>query len=192
MEKVKKVANEMLQNAIWSIEQVNERDIKGMVDILLKANKIFVLGVGHSGLIGKIFAMKLTHLGFNCYAVGDVTIPALHSGDVMVAISYSGETSTIVTLCQKAKGFDGRIIAITSFPDSTLSKLADHSVVIRAKSKNLNFVHFSLLGDEEHSNMSGALFGLNIYLFFYGLVCKLTEITGKTPRQIDSRHANIE
>jgi len=37
MEKVKKVAKEMLQNATWSIEQLNEKDIEGMLDILLKA-----------------------------------------------------------------------------------------------------------------------------------------------------------
>jgi len=192
MEKVKKVAKEMLQNATWSVEQLNEEDIKGMIDILLKAKKIFVLGVGHSGLIGKVFAMKLAHLGFNSYVVGDVTTPTLNSGDVMVAISQSGETSTILTLCLKAKKLGGKIIAITASPNSTLSKLSDHSVFIRAKHKDIDFAHFSLLGDEAHKNMSGALFGLNIYLFFYGLICELVEATGQTPKQIDSRHANIE
>jgi len=192
MGKVKKVAKEILQNASWSIEQLKEKDIKGMVDILLKAKKIFLLGVGHSGLIGKIFAMKLVHLGFDSYVVGDVTTPALNFEDVMVAISQSGETSTILTLCRKAKKLGGKIIAITSSPKSTLSKLADHTVLIRAKSKNIDFVNFSLLGDEEHKNMSGALFGLNIYLFFYGLVCELAKIAGQTPKEIDSRHANIE
>ena len=192
MEKVKKVTKEMLQNATWSTEQLNEKDIEGMVDTLLKAKKIFVLGVGHSGLIGKVFAMKLAHLGFNSYVVGDVTTPGLKEGDVMVAISQSGETSTILTLCRKAKELGGKIIAITSSPKSTLSKLANHTVLIRAKSKNIDFANFSLLGDEAHKNMSGALFGLNIYLFFYGLICELADVTGQTPRQIDSRHANIE
>ena len=125
--------------------------------------------------------------------VEDVTTtPALNQGDAMIAISQSGKTSTILTLCQKAKEFGGKIIAITASPKSTLSKLADHTVLIRAKSKDIDFTNFSLLGDEEHSNMSGALFGLNIYLFFSGLICELTDVTGQTPRQIDSRHANIE
>ncbi len=192
MEKVKKVVKEMLHNATWSVEQLNEEDMKGIIDIFPKAKKIFVLGVGHSGLIGKVFAMKLAHLGFNSYVVGDVTTPALNSGDVMVAISQSGETPTIITLCQKAKKLGGKIIAITSSPKSTLSKLADHSVFIRAKSKDIDFANFSSLGDGEHKNMSGALFGLNIYLFFYGLICKLAKIAGQTPQQIDARHANIE
>jgi len=192
MERVKKVAKEMLQNATWSVEQLNEEDMKGMIDIFPKAKKIFVLGVGHSGLIGKVFAMKLAHLGFNSYVVGGVTTPALNSGDVMVAISQSGETPTIITLCRKAKELGGKIIAITASPNSTLSKLSDHSVFIRAKSKDIDFANFSLLGDGAHSNMSGALFGMNIYLFFYGLICELVEATGQTPKQIDSRHANIE
>jgi len=192
MEKIKKVAKEMLQNATWGIEQLNEKDIEEMVDILLKAKKIFVLGIGHSGLIGKIFAMKLAHLGFNCYVVGDAMTPALSSGDAVVAISQSGKTSTIVTLCQKTKKLGGKIIAITTSPESTLSKLADCTVFIGAKSRNIDFTNFSLLGDETHSNISGALFGLNIYLFFYGLICKLIGSTGQTPKQIDSRHANIE
>jgi len=124
--------------------------------------------------------------------VGDVTTPALNSGDVMVAISQSGETPTIITLCQKAKKLGGKIMAITSSPKSILSKLADYTVVIRAKSKDIDFANFSSLGDEEHKNMSGALFGLNIYLFFYGLICKLAKIRGQTPQQIDARHANVE
>ena len=192
MGRVKEVAKEMLHNATWSIGQLDEKDIEEMADILLRAKRIFVLGVGHSGLIGKILSMKLAHLGFDSYVVGDVTTLALRLGDVVVAISQSGKTPTILSLCQKARELGGKIIAVTASYKSTLGRLADHTVLVEAKCEDIDFANFSLLGDEAHSNMSGALFGMNIYLYFYGLVCELAKATRQTSKQIDSRHANIE
>jgi len=101
--------------------------------------------------------MKLAHLGFSSYVIGDVTTPSLKEGDLLIAISQSGKTSTILTLVKKAKKLGG-----------------------------------SLLGDEEHKNTSGALFGMNIFALFYGLICELAARTGQSPQEIDSRHANIE
>lgn len=192
MHKVKTISQEISTNMVRCLGEIDEKKIEKVLDEVLRAKRIFVLGMGHSGLIGKIFAMKLVHLGFSSHVVGDVTTPSLKRGDLLVAVSQSGETSTILTLAKKAKSLGGKVVGVTSFAASTLGDLADTSLVVAARTEEGEFPVFSLLGDEEHKNMSGALFGINIFALFYGLVCELAARTGQSPERIDSRHANIE
>jgi len=192
VERIRKTMEEMASNAIEISKNLSDQDIENMEDLLLNAGKIYTIGVGHSGLIGKILAMKLMQLGFASYVVGDVTTPGLREEDTVVAISQSGETTSVVALSKKAKKLGGKVIAITAFPQSTLGRIADHIVEIEAKASNKKFPALSVLGDEEHANLSGALFGINTFLFFYGLICDLALRAKQTPSEIDSRHANIE
>ncbi|UCG94418.1 MAG: SIS domain-containing protein [Candidatus Aerophobus sp.] len=192
MERVGKTIEEMASNAIEISKSLSDTDTRIMEDLLLNARKIYTIGVGHSGLIGKILAMKLMQLGFASYVVGDVTTPGLREGDVVVAISQSGETISVVALSKKAKKLGGKVIAITAFPQSSLGRMAEHIVKIEAKAPGKKFPALSALGDEEHTNLSGALFGINSSLFFYGLICDLVLRAKQTPSKIDSRHANIE
>ncbi|MBA7674326.1 3-hexulose-6-phosphate isomerase [subsurface metagenome] len=191
-ERVKKTMEEMALNAIEISKNLSGKDARIMEDLLLDTGKIYTMGVGHSGLVGKIFAMKLMHLGLASYVVGDVTTPGLRKRDVVVAISQSGETTSVVALSKKAKKLGGKVIAITACPQSSLGRMADHIVKIEAKAPGKKFPALSALGDEEHANLSGALFGINSFLFFYGLICDLVLRAKQTPSQIDSRHANIE
>lgn len=192
MHRAKAISQEISKNMVHVLEEIDEIQIEKVIDEILKAKKIFVLGVGHSGLIGKVLAMKLAHLGFSPYVVGNVTTPSLKRGDLLLAISQSGETSTILALVRKAKSLGGKVVAVTSFSQSTLSELADVSLGVATRIEGIEFPVLSLLGDEEHKNMSGALFGMNIFALFYGLVCELVAKTGQSPPEIDSRHANIE
>ena len=191
-ERVRKTMEEMALNAIEISKNLSDKDTKTMTDLLLDTEKIYTVGVGHSGLIGKIFAMKLMHLGLASYVVGEVTTPGLRKRDVVVAISQSGETTSVVALSKKAKKLGGKVIAITASPQSSLGRIADGIVKIEAKAPGKKFPALSALGDKGHANLSGALFGINAFLFFYGLICDLALRTKQAPSKIDSRHANIE
>jgi len=58
-----------------------------MLEALLLAKseerKILVVGAGRSGLVGKAFAMRLMHLGFNIYVMGETITPAFGVGDLV-------------------------------------------------------------------------------------------------------------
>ena len=58
--------------------------------------KIYVLGIGHSGGFGKILSMQLNHVGLRAYTVFDEINPPFKKGNLYIAISQSGETKTIV------------------------------------------------------------------------------------------------
>ena len=92
---------------------------------LLKAKRIYVAGAGRSGLIARAFAMRLLHLGYDVYVVGETVTPALAPGDTMVVFSGSGETVSMATFCATVKSLGGTICLITASPDSKISRIAD-------------------------------------------------------------------
>jgi 6-phospho-3-hexuloisomerase len=92
---------------------------------LLVAKRIYVAGAGRSGLIARAFAMRLLHLGFDVYVVGETVTPALHRGDTLVIFSGSGETHTMATFSKTVKDLGGYFCLITASADSTMSRIAD-------------------------------------------------------------------
>ncbi|XRO77324.1 6-phospho-3-hexuloisomerase [Methanocaldococcus sp. 10A] len=83
-----------------------------LINKILKAKKIFVFGVGRSGYIGRCFAMRLMHLGFNSYFVGETTTSSYEKDDLLILISGSGKTETVLTVAKRAKEINNNIVAI--------------------------------------------------------------------------------
>lgn len=92
---------------------------------MLKATRVYVAGAGRSGLIARAFAMRLLHLGYEVYVVGETVTPALVPGDTMVVFSGSGETVSMATFCATVQGLGGTICLITASPESKISRIAD-------------------------------------------------------------------
>jgi 6-phospho-3-hexuloisomerase len=92
---------------------------------MLNAQRIYIAGAGRSGIIARAFALRLLHLGFDVYVVGETITPALQPADTLVVFSGSGETHTMATFCNTVKGLGGSVCLITSSPDSTMSRIAD-------------------------------------------------------------------
>jgi 6-phospho-3-hexuloisomerase len=92
---------------------------------MLSANRIYVAGAGRSGIIARAFALRLLHLGFDVYVVGETITPALRPADTLVVFSGSGETHTMATFCNTVKELGGSVCLITASPDSTMGRLAD-------------------------------------------------------------------
>lgn len=99
-------------------------------------NKIIVVGVGKSGLVGKKIAATLTSTGAPAVVLDSVN--ALHGdlgivtdGDVVLALSYSGESEELLNLLPALKRFPVKIIAITGNPKSTLAKYSDIILNVR-------------------------------------------------------------
>jgi 6-phospho-3-hexuloisomerase len=92
---------------------------------MLVAERVYVAGAGRSGFIAKAFGMRLMHLGFDAYVVGETITPAFKAGDTLVIISGSGETLSMVSICETARELEGKICLITASQDSRMSKIAD-------------------------------------------------------------------
>jgi len=89
--------------------------------------KVIVAGVGKSGHIGEKIAATLTSTGSPAVVLHAVN--ALHGdlgvvtdGDVVLALSYSGETDELVDILPALAQFDVRIISMTGKPSSSLAR----------------------------------------------------------------------
>ncbi|ACB08353.1 sugar isomerase (SIS) [Candidatus Korarchaeum cryptofilum OPF8] len=158
--------------------------------------KIFVVGAGRSGLVAKAFAMRLLHVGFQVYVVGETVTPSMRSGDLLIAVSGSGETKFPVTAAQVAKSVGAHVIAITSYPDSTLGKIADFVVRIGGRvlpeDESRDYFTRQILGIHEPLTPLGTLFELSAMIYLDALISEIVELMGKSEEDLARRHANIE
>lgn len=115
-----------------TLASVQEETVEEATAMILAAPRIFVLGLGRSGLILRMFAMRLMQIGLRAYVVGDATTPAIEVGDLLIVLSGSGRTETILLLTRKAREFGARVLAITTDPETPLAALADRSLILPA------------------------------------------------------------
>lgn len=103
---------------------------------LAKRNKLVVVGVGKSGNIGRKIAATFTSTGAPAVLLDSVDalhgdLGILNEGDIVLALSYSGETDELIDLLPAMKRFSVRIVAITSAPKSTLGQHADVALNVK-------------------------------------------------------------
>ncbi|MEB3825541.1 MAG: 6-phospho-3-hexuloisomerase [Desulfurococcales archaeon] len=185
-------------NAMQSIDpgQV-EKFVSKLVDVAASngMRKVLVMGAGRSGLVGKAFAMRLMHIGFNVYVLGDTIVPSVNENDVVIAISGSGTTKLIVTAAEAAKNVGATVIALTTYPDSKLGQLADIVVKIPGRTKMARMDDYfarQILGIHEPLAPLGTLFEDTVMIFLDGIAVELMHRLGKNEDELRQRHANIE
>ena len=117
--------------AIAGLKDKLDSNFSRAIGILMNAGgKIILTGMGKSGLIGRKIAATLASTGTPAFFLhpaegihGDIGM--VGRGDVVVALSNSGETPEIVRLLPVFKRIGLSLIALTGNPDSTLARHAD-------------------------------------------------------------------
>jgi arabinose-5-phosphate isomerase len=112
------------------------RAVETLVATLRDRSKIIVVGIGKSGNIGQKIAATLTSTGSTSVVLNPVD--ALHGdlgivndGDVVLALSYSGESEELLNVLPALKRFSIKIIALTGSPKSSLAKHSDLVLNVR-------------------------------------------------------------
>jgi arabinose-5-phosphate isomerase len=95
--------------------------------------RVILTGMGKSGIICRKISATLTSTGTASFFLhpaeaihGDLGV--IQNDDVVVALSYSGETGEILRLLETIRRVGARLIAITGAPSSTLAQAADVSL----------------------------------------------------------------
>ncbi|MCG2881704.1 MAG: 6-phospho-3-hexuloisomerase [Acidilobus sp.] len=190
---------EIAEFAVKASQLINVSQIDRMAEVLVdlyhRKGKVLVMGAGRSGLVGKAFAMRLLHLGFNSYVLGETIVPSISRGDVAVAISGSGRTGLIVEAADAAKKVGAYVIAITTYPESPLGQLADLVVMVPGRSKVSKMDDYfarQILGLHEPLAPLGTLFEDTAMLLLDGVIYYLMIKLNVTEDEMRNRHANIE
>jgi 6-phospho-3-hexuloisomerase len=185
-----------IANSVNIIKEYQVEDfLKNLIEIYKEGRKVLVVGAGRSGLIGRAFAMRLMHLGFNVYVLGDTVVPPLRAGDALIAISGSGRTRSVITVAEAAKSVGAKVIALTTYINSPLAKVSDIIVEIPGRTKvssENDYYTRQLIGIYEPLAPLGTLFELVAMVVLDAVVAELMVQLGKTEEDLKKLHANIE
>lgn len=151
------------------IEQVDEEQLEQAVKMLSDWKNIFISGEGRSGLVGKCFGIRMTHLGYQVYITTDTILPAMKEGDVLVALTGSGTSEHTLVDIYKAKNKGCKIITFTSKPEGEAAKASDCNVIIPATIR-------SDQGENRKSKqLLGSLFDQSLHVVLDAITIKISE-----------------
>jgi len=147
--------------------------------------------------VAKAFAMRLMHLGFQAYVVGETITPAMKPGDLMVVFSGSGKTKTVADIAETAKDIGGRLALISSDKSSRIALISDSVVIIESqrdavKDDTAEFEIRQMMGEHKSFAPLGTIFETASMVFADAIVSRLMEITRMEEKDLKTRHANIE
>lgn len=128
------IVDKMVNNSILAIretaELINTSELEKAINLLRHAKNIHFVGVGASAIIAEDAQQKFLRINKAAYAFTDmhmaVTLIANASEeDVVVGISYSGETNEIVRVLELAKQKNIKTISLTKYGSSPIGKVSD-------------------------------------------------------------------
>lgn len=190
---------QILEEAAQTIRKVDDRQIARLIDFLVDIRnnnrKIFVVGAGRSGLVGRSFAVRLAQMSFNVYVVGETIAPSIEKKDALFVISGSGETKIVLTYVKLAREVGAQVVAVTSFVESSLTSLCDHYVVLQGRTKiieNKRYFSRQISGINEPLAPLGTIFELSSTIFLDGLIAAIMVRLNKTELELMKRHATME
>jgi len=116
---------EMSESIKKTADILKKIETSAFFERMLAAKRVYVAGAGRSGIIARAFALRLLHLGYDVYVVGETITPALKPGDTLVVFSGSGETQSVESICETVRELGGSVCLITASSDSRMSRIAD-------------------------------------------------------------------
>jgi len=169
---IRKAVNEIVDELQQTLSRVSPEGLERLVEAVLDAERLYVAGGGRSGRV--------------TYVVGETTTPAIRSGDLLVSCSASGQTQVTVLVSKVAQKAGARVFAITATPSSPMARLADETIVIAAPSKRA--------GPAEGRSIQygGSLFEQALLILLDAVSAEIGRRLGTGPKELDSRHANLE
>ena len=134
-----KEAKNVFDIEIAELEKLKSKlgdDFQKLVRMILNLknnNKVVVTGIGKSGIIGKKITATLASTGTTSVFInaaealhGDLGM--INDGDVVIAISNSGNSDEVLSILAPIKKIGGKIVAFTGNPDSMLGKYAELTI----------------------------------------------------------------
>ena len=175
---------EYIQRKIKDIlSNVSQEDILKIKELFFKSNRIFVYGAGRSGLVAKAFAIRLVHLGFQTFVIGETITAPVQEGDFVLIISGSGETIPAVMTAEIASKLNANVVSITAKKKSEIAKYADITLFISSGCNEIERKKFAPLG---------TLFEASVWILLDGIIADLLDSKNESEESMRSRHATLE
>jgi len=169
-----------LQNILGTI---TPKDIDNVISLFFEANRIFVYGAGRSGHVAKAFAIRLVHLGFQTFVIGETIGAPVKKDDMVFIVTGSGETIPSVMTAEIARNIGAKLVVVTGRKDSRITKFADIAITLSAECM-----------DKERKKLAplGTLFEASAWILLDSIIAELMKSKGETEESMQSRHATLE
>lgn len=128
------IAEKLLHSNIESmrhtIDNLDFEKLEHAIMLINRSKKIQIFGIGGSALVAQDLTNKLLKIGycaiFNLDTHAQISATqTLQADDLLIAISYSGETNEILLAANVAKKCKAKILSITSYIDNSLKEISD-------------------------------------------------------------------
>ena len=127
-----KIILKEIENSLIKIPKTQSYNL---INQIIKANRIFLVAIGRVNLSLQCFGKRLSHLGFKVELVGSLTEKPAMKKDLLIVASGSGESLIPLEIAKKAKKIGCKIFLITSSKKSSIRKLSDYVLEIKASTK---------------------------------------------------------
>ncbi|MFQ5844370.1 MAG: 6-phospho-3-hexuloisomerase [Planctomycetota bacterium] len=171
---------EVLRHLGRILEAVPEQRTRRFERALLEASRVFVYGLGRSGLVARAFGMRLVHLGRDATIVGDTTTPAIRAGDLLVICSRTARSPILHHALRLAHREGASVVAVVAERGTTLAQEAD--LVVRLPLEAAGSPDIQPLGSR---------FEQTLLLYLDSVVLRLMVALGIDARKMEQIHSNL-
>ncbi len=124
------IEREALEHVTGLLDDAFHQAVESLVKTMDARGKVVVVGIGKSGNIGRKIAATLTSTGTTSVLLDSVDalhgdLGVVNDGDLLLVLSYSGETEELLNLLPALKRFHVQLIGMTGMPHSTLARACD-------------------------------------------------------------------
>lgn len=182
--------SQLFQNILNEHQQVYEKvnldNVHELMGAIIKAKRVFLIGVGREGLATRGFAMRLMHMGKETHWVWDDTTPEVGPGDLFILTSGSGQIGHIHYVAEQAKLAGATIAVVTGTRTGKTPAIADIVLWVPAHV-------FKGTDRVVPSNQPmGNLFEQTLFVLFDIIVMMLMDELNISEEEMISRHRNVE
>lgn len=177
------LVDSVIQENKTVLDKIDCGQTESLMQEILAANTIQIYGMGRMQLSVRAFAMRLKHMGFDCYVVYDTTTPHIGKGDLLIGHCAVTNVELNVIKCAKAAG--ARIALLTAHPENEHGKLADLCVRVPGQI-------FGSEAEVASIQPMASLLEQALFLFTDILVMMLMKKKGVTVEAMQRSHTNLE
>ena len=164
-----------------------------IASVRCRGKKIYCIAAGRMLFVAQTLVMRLNQMGIKANCSSDTYVEPIADGDLIIAISSSGNTRSVVDFAGRAREkFKLLIWMIGCNPESALCRLADNSLLFRPAGSTRALAETEKLSPVPSVQPMSSLNEQTAFLCLDALILELMEMLQITNDTMNKRHFNLE
>ncbi|MGO1768865.1 MAG: hypothetical protein ACTHZX_02825 [Microbacterium sp.] len=178
-------ASRAIAEVAAAVESVPPEALDRVARMIAGAGTVAAYAGGREGLVMKGLVMRLFHAGVDAHAVGEMTVPHMGDGDVLILSCGPGRISMVTAIADTAKKAGARILYLTAEPDIEPADRADEVIVIDAQTMARDSGSDAVLP-------MGSAYEIGMLVLVDLITRRVRDLRGDDADAMRARHTNLE